>query len=417
MSLRRIFAIVRKDLSWAMGNMKLLGIMILPVFTMVFFSRLDSAATFVFSIVFVNAFVGIFSTSYLVIEEKNKGTLLALLTTPLTGAELLLGKFFFNLVLCSFFSFLVILINHRFDLLVQPLALINILLFAGTTCFIGFITGVFFKNEQEMSVLAPFLMLVFCFGDAAEKLSDKNNVHAFFPDFHVSQSVKDIAQTSGDLWVHSLFSLLLFAIAFFAASFYTQFYFSNSREKRWSGRLLGFSLLFVATLLTSGIYANQHAQLQKSMEDLQQFEFNTPSVTIGFHYDHQKLQQKTLLQSRAKSMELLSFKKNKDSNIVFAIRDLESDEQNLKDRNSKLLSDERRQVLSHQSLPGWQDQKLEQWVYVKLGSFVLLREQICGPQIFQYSLDVKLDKMKNFEKDLKTYFEIFKSIKMQCQHL
>ena len=148
-SFSRVFTIVKKDLAWARSNPKLLGIMILPVFVVVFFSRFDAAATFGFSLVFVNAFVGIFSTSYLVIEEKNKGTLLSLLTSPLTGPELLLGKFLFNLLLCGSFSLLVILVNQRFDLLTQPLALLVILLFAGTTCFVGFLTGVFFKNEQE----------------------------------------------------------------------------------------------------------------------------------------------------------------------------------------------------------------------------------------------------------------------------
>ncbi len=409
----RVLTVVKKDLAWASGNLKLLGVMVLPLFVVVFFSRFDATATFGFSLIFVNAFVGIFSTSYLVIEEKNKGTLLALLTSPLTGSELLLGKFLFNLILCSFFSLLVILLNNRMDLFLQPLALLNIFLFAGTTCFVGFVTGVFFKNEQEMSVLAPFLMVLFCFGDAAEKVSDKNNIHAFFPDFHVARSVLDIPMSFGDLWGHTLFSLCMFFVAFGMATFYTQFYFSNNREKRFSNRLVGFVVAFVGVLIGSGIYANAthpHPKMQGSLEVV---EFQTPQVQVQYKFDPKVFRHKTLLESRKKIVELLTFKNEKNSNVVLAIRDLDEDENSLAKRKAKVEEDRSRNIISFEERD-WKGHRFRQWMYAKRSRFIVLRETYCDGQVFQVSMDLQLKKMGRFYKDFKIFKSLFDAVEMKC---
>ncbi len=412
-SLQRVFTVVKKDVAWAMGNLKLLGVMVLPLFVVVFFSSFDAAATFGFSLIFVNAFVGIFSTSYLVIEEKNKGTLLALLTSPLTGAELLLGKFLFNLILCSFFSLLVILLNSRFDLFLQPLALLNIFLFAGTTCFVGFVTGVFFKNEQEMSVLAPFLMVLFCFGDAAEKVSHSNSVHAFFPDYHLSQSVRDLPLGFSDLWSHTVFSLFMFTVAFGMAAFYTRFYFSNNREKRFSNRLIGFIFAFVGVLVGSGVYANATKDPAKMERGLQVVEVETPSVKVAFKFDPKVFYHKSLLQSRQKAVELLTFKDEKEVNIVVGVRDLEEDEDSFEKRLKKVNEDPKREIIAFQEKP-WGEHVLRQWMYLRPDKLVVLRESLCGSQAFQVSLDIRLKKMQRFQKDFSAYKTFFDSVQMTC---
>ena len=412
-SVSRVLTVLRKDFLWAQANVKLLGVMILPVFLVVFFSKLDSAATFVFSVTFVNAFVGIFSTSYLIIEEKNRGTLLALLTTPLTGAELLLGKFLFNLILCVFFSILAAFMNNRLDVIYQPLIFLNILLYAGTTCFVGYTIGIFFKNEQEMSVLAPFIMFFFCFGDAADKLSSRSNIHAFFPDYHLAQALKDLTIPPSQLLAHSAFSFLLFAVAFLAATFYTSFYFSNSREKRYSSRLMSLIAIFFTVMISSGFYYSKVKAPQAGEDGRHIKEFTTAAMKVSFSYDPKKLNMKSVLETRVKNMFILSESGAIDFKVVITTREVEDDEKTNEERIKKVKEDAKRHLLAHEVFD-FNDQKLNRFVYTKRGEMIVLSEARCGDQLVQWSLDHDLKNMKDIKRSLEFYDDVSKSFKLNC---
>ena len=413
-SFSRIFTIVQKDVSWAVGNLKLLGVMILPVFLVIFFSRLDSSATFVFSLIFVNAFVGIFSTSYLIIEEKNRGTLLALLTTPLTGGELLLGKFFFNLILCLTFSILGIVLNGRLDVLQNPLIILNIIFFAGTTCFFGYVIGLFFKNEQEMSVLAPFMMLFFCFSDAAEKLSTKSSIHAFLPDYHLAQSLKDVTLPISELLVFTFFSFLLFAVAFMMATLYTKFYFSNNREKRFSNQLIVSISIFALVLAASGLLVNSQKKQELNPEGRQAHSIESEHWVAAFDFDPKIYKLKTLLESRDKSVVVLSDLKRKNYNFALSIRKVEDDEKTVELRNKKVLEDSKRQIITYQEkeAAGF---PMKRWVYTQHDEITVLSESFCKNHIFQVSLDQKLKKMGRFSKNLEKYEDLLSRLKLSCR--
>ncbi len=409
----RVFTVVRKDMVWAKNNQKLLWLMLLPVIVTVFFSQFDSAATFTFSLIFVNAFVGIFSTSYSIIEEKNRGTLLALLTTPLTSLELLLGKFLYNLILCGLFSVLVILFNKRFDLLAQPLALLNIILFAGTTCFIGFILGVFFKNEQAMSVLSPFLMLLFCAGDSLQKTALNYKIQVFLPDYQLVKILKDVPIGYSTFLEASFYSLALFVISLAMAGTYTKFYFSNSRETLFSKQLIGFVFLFMGVLVFSGVNANRGGSRPIDESKLQRVEFKTQRLKASFSYDPKLWSHKNLLESREKTIERLQLKKEKETQIVAAFRDLEPNESNIEMRREKVKKDHRRVVLSHQTLDT-EIGAVDQWIYGIQSRFVIIREQLCGSQILQLSLDIETKKKQNLNSLLEQYLLIFDSLKFKC---
>jgi hypothetical protein len=130
---------------------------------------------------FINSFLGIFSTSYLIIEEKNNGTLLALLTSPLTASELLMGKFLFNVILCGLFSFMVILSQwtaRGFDL---STSFGQHLSFCWDHLFCRLSSGSFFKNEQEMSFLLPYSCCFFVLVIRPISYQQKRVFSHFFP--------------------------------------------------------------------------------------------------------------------------------------------------------------------------------------------------------------------------------------------
>ena len=69
-NLNRIKAVFLKDIAWAKGNSKLLVIMLMPIFFIFFFSKIDKSIGMSFAMTFTAAFIGILSTSQLIIEEK-----------------------------------------------------------------------------------------------------------------------------------------------------------------------------------------------------------------------------------------------------------------------------------------------------------------------------------------------------------
>lgn len=410
-SMSRVLTVVRKDVLWAMNNLKLLSVMLVPVFMVVFFSRLDAAATFGFSLTFVNSFVGLFSTSYLIIEEKNKGTLLALLTTPLTGAELLLGKFLFNLLLCLTFSVLAMALNNRLDILLNPLVFFNLVFFAGTTCFFGYTMGVFFRNEQEMSVLAPVLMILFVFGGAADKLAVKDNIHAFFPDYHMMQTTRDVAFELSDLLVHFGFNLLYFLIAFGMAAAYTNFYFSNNRERRFSKQLIATIFVFCGALVASGVYFNKYEKKESSLGDAKTLVGR--NWTVSYQFDEKNYGMKPIIESKDKTVLLISHIKDSENNFTISYRKPKEDEKTLEARREKVESDENRMILARldQEKDG---QPVVRWVYSRKDRMIVLAESFCGDELLQWSIDVTFNKMTNFERHYTDFLNLEKSLKINC---
>ncbi len=416
MSFQRAFIILQKDLYWAKQNSKLLALMVMPVFLMLFFSRLDSGGTFGFSLSFINAFVGIFSTSYLITEEKNKGTLVSLLTTPLKGSELLLGKFLFNLILCLTFTLLSMLLNNRFDLLTRPFALLNCFFFAGTTCFFGYTLGVFFKNEKEMSVLAPFLLIFFAMGDAMENLSDQVPIGGFFPSYHLVQSLKEVPPLLSQQLIHTLFTALMFVSTFFMASLYTKFYFSNHRDgKRLSLSLVLTSLAFISVLVVSGFYTMEYgSQAKLNKANKEAFEIETQNWKIQFDIDRRRFFIKNVIDTKARQGYLVKEKKNDPLKVFLSVRKLKDAENSFEKRKKHFASNFRRQVMADEEskIFGYDARN---WVYLYKGEQTVLQEVICGDEIFQWGLDQKLKKMKGYERNFKTFLQLSKRIKIQCK--
>ena len=408
-SIRRVLTIVFKDMLWAAHNYKLLSIMLVPVFAVVFFSRLDSQMTFGFSLAFVNVFIGLFSTSYLIIEEKNKGTLLALLTTPLTGSELLLGKFLFNLLICLSFSILAFVLNGRIDLLLNPLALIHLAFFAGTTCFLGFTMGVFFRNEQEMSVVAPIVMIGFIFGAAVDKFSNHWNLHSFFPDYHFVTTVKSV--TIDSPIAHIVFAALLFFVSFSMAANYTGFYFSNSRESRFSSKLFLWLLAFFVCLGVSGLYFNT---LEGKTEKKVPYRIlRTPVWTVNYQMPSKEYKAEEVLVSDQRQVYRLKNLQKDGAELLLSVREVETDETSLKARQVKMSQDRHRTPMSRTD-DVRNGEPIQKWIYIKGNKLIVLSEALCADQILQWSLTTAFEQMEFFETHFKEFEAFDQSIQPKC---
>lgn len=269
MDLHRVWVIIKKDVAWIKGDLKLLGtVSIVPVFMILMFSsvshmnltegiNLDASMGIdisVMGILLLICTTGCITTSQLILREKEKGTLLALLTTPLKYQEFLLGKLFFTFTLSLVFSIILALTSGMKGLIFNPVVMLNIVLFIGTVCFIGCVAGIFSETELENNTVV-FVALIF-FTSAFILKSIGSPIFQIFYFLHpVSHFFEIFSETNfRSLFIHTGFNFLFFIGFFFFSTFYIRFYFSNNIEKRFSLPLFlslcsGFIGLFVLSAL------------------------------------------------------------------------------------------------------------------------------------------------------------------------
>jgi ABC-type transport system involved in multi-copper enzyme maturation permease subunit len=412
MNLNRVRAIVSKDFYWAKGNSKLLGITLMPALMNVFFAKVAGITAFATGLSFSISFLGVFLTSFLLIEEKRKGTLKALLTTPLTNAELLLGKFIFTFSLCILIACFSIVINKRYDILVNPLAIMNIAIFSATACFIGFIQGLFFKSEQEMSIAAPIVMLLFVVGPAIEEATD-SEVAAFFPDYHFTHALDSGEISKFEAFFHSSFSFAIALAAFIFAIVFARFYFSNNNEKRFSSKLsvlfFGFISLFVISGFISPLLINHRKNI--AVNTLAKIEFSTNSWSGSVAYNSSLVQ----LKQQTNTRDLKKYKLVQDDlEIGVQIRAARAQELTEKDREKKILSKKLTTVLAKEDLI-INSLKFKKWVsFQSEEKLSVLVEAMCEQQLFQIFFDLKKNEYGKISKAMKLLDMTLKNSRLTC---
>lgn len=318
-SFNRIKAVFIKDMAWAKGNSKLLVIMLMPLFFIFFFSKVDPAIGPTFSISFTAAFIGVLSTSQLFIEEKKAGTLQNLLISPLQSSELIISKFLFSTSLILLFDFLALSLNQRINLLFDPLFLISLLAYSGFTVFFGCFLGLFFESEKEISVISPFVMLFFIGGNIASKVIMDSNYGALFPEYHITELINllDVLSFKEKLF-HLIFNLLYMAITFILTVQYTIYYFSPKRTGKFTASLFIALTLLVGSLFSSykikSIFFNDTQPTNKSIH-LKEMNFSISQWRGKIQYNPKKWSlNKSLNNSERLLIEIVNIK---DSQKVY----------------------------------------------------------------------------------------------------
>ena len=269
MDLHRIWVVIKKDMAWIRGDLKLLGtVSVVPVFMILMFSTVSrmnitegihlNASTGVdiniMGILLLICTTGCITTSQLILQEKEKGTLLALLITPLKYQEFILGKLFFTFTLSLLFAIIFALTSGMKDSIFNPIVILNIALFIGTVCFIGCVAGIFSDTELENNTMV-FITLVFFTSAFILKSIASPNLQIFY-FVHPTSHFFEIFSVNSfqNLLIHTGFNLLFFVGFFFFSVLYIRFYFSNDKEKRFSFPLffslcVGFLGLFILSAL------------------------------------------------------------------------------------------------------------------------------------------------------------------------
>jgi len=412
MNLSRVKAIILKDFYWAKGNSKLLGLTLMPVLMNVIFAKVVGPSAFGTGLSFSISFLGVFLTSFLLIEEKRKGTLRALLTTPLTNSELLLGKFIFTFSLCAFIAVFSVIINQRYDVLTNPLVILNIALFSAMACFIGFTQGLFFKSEQEMSIAAPIVMLLFVVGPAVEEATN-TEVAAFFPDYHFTHALNSGEISVFESFFHSSFSIVLTIAAFIFAVTFARFYFSNNNEKRFSSKLSVIFSCFIGLFILSGLISPKIIQenLKRNSNDLSLLTFKTDNWTGTLKYNASQVEVKTEVNSI--SLQKYKFSKNNLA-VIMQIRATRPNEHNEQSRENKIRSKKFTTVLAKEEFI-LSNYRFRKWVSIQPeGKVSVLLESICDQQLFQIFFDLEKKNLYKISNNMSFLEVLLSDLELNC---
>ena len=256
MSLDRVLIIIRKEFIWLFSNKKILSNYILVpslvLFLLIFIPEGDTNKKVSILILFPMTYFGVFLSSSLIIWEKERGTLLALLITPLRGLEWVFGIFFTSFIISLLFVLIGGWFLSGFDIFFDLFSLLNTFLVGGTLCFIGIIIGLFSENLKEAGQY-NFLVYLLFLGEEFFYLF-LSPYAPWLPDYHISQllingeSLPLLKKT-----YHTAFNLIFFLVSLGVANRYSLFYFTNNCEKRYSHQLSILIVCFCFCLIFSGL--------------------------------------------------------------------------------------------------------------------------------------------------------------------
>ena len=182
-------------------------------------------------------------TFLLIFREKIQKTLLALLTTPIKPAELILGKislvFLIGLLGQAFIFGADFFINSSSNF--NPLAVINAILLLLFICLIGVVGGLYAETQvDQKNIMGYFTLLMVIFIGASKALHyipGAQDFHWFNPLEHFVRLWNEPSQAI--MLFHTGFNVLSFCAVFVFTVFYIRFYFSNNKERRFSLKLAG----------------------------------------------------------------------------------------------------------------------------------------------------------------------------------
>ena len=201
-------------------------------------------------------YFGFIFTSWIVLQEKKRGTFSALFITPLKEIEWIFGIFTVKFLFFLPFYLAGIVLFQRFDLIAQPFAFVNVVLVFGTACFLGVILGLVAKEEKDpILTLTQFLFIPFMLGFFFSSVLPA--LAPWFPDYHLVELFNKGKEFS--FWrilYHSTFNLIFFLVSLIIACKQALFYFSNNGERFYSHWLLILIFCFVVFLILSGFLSH-----------------------------------------------------------------------------------------------------------------------------------------------------------------
>ncbi|MED1623832.1 ABC transporter permease [Bacillus pseudomycoides] len=200
-SMRRVSAILRKEMQDLKNNAQILLMAILPLGLALFYKQMGQGKEFMggFVIVMILCMVTTISQATLIAEEKEKHTLRVLMLSPASPFEIIIGKALPIIVLTLAISFLNLFI---LDVLQGNMLFMFLLVLLGTLVFIifGTIIALLAKNLVQVSVIASPVAMVLLMTPVLSNVIKNDilkNILSYLPTNHIFEAFVSVVAGKG----------------------------------------------------------------------------------------------------------------------------------------------------------------------------------------------------------------------------
>jgi len=224
-SIRRVSAILRKEMQDLKNNAQILLMAILPLGLALFYKQMGQGKEFMggFVIVMILCMVTTISQATLIAEEKEKHTLRVLMLSPASPFEIIIGKALPIIVLTFAISFLNLFI---LDVLQGNMLFMFLLMLLGTLVFIifGTIIALLAKNLVQVSVIASPVAMVLLMTPVLSNVIKNDilkNILSYLPTNHIFEAFvsivegKDFSAIAADLINVSIWLVISIIVCLF----------------------------------------------------------------------------------------------------------------------------------------------------------------------------------------------------------
>lgn len=188
-SLKRVGAILMKELQDIRTNANVLVMFLLPIFIFLIYKQFmpDYPKSWVlaFSLTMLIGEVAIFVLAMLIAEEKEKRTLEVLMLSPARPLEVFAGKGLLTLLLVVLFTLILVFLSGTGMAGIGPI-LVGTLLSTVVCIFLGMLVGLLAANQMATGIIALPIILPFILIPFLSTLGDEivQKISLFIPTYH-----------------------------------------------------------------------------------------------------------------------------------------------------------------------------------------------------------------------------------------
>ncbi|PEE41058.1 ABC transporter permease [Bacillus pseudomycoides] len=200
-SMRRLSAILRKEVQDLKNNAQILLLALLPIGLAFFYKQLGSGKEMMGGIVvvMVMSMIVTIAQATLIAEEKEKHTLRVLMLSPASPIEVIVGKSLPIIILSIVLNFVSLFL---LNVLQGSILLLSVIIVIGTLLFIilGTLVGLLAKSLVQVSVITTPISMILLMGPILNEVIKNEmikKVVSYLPTNHIFEAIVSVVNGKG----------------------------------------------------------------------------------------------------------------------------------------------------------------------------------------------------------------------------
>jgi len=249
-------AIFIKETKEYFRNPATLTMVVMAVGLVTLLGKVIGTSQLFMAVLYPMVFLGLYNVAFLFAEEKEKKTLDAVLLSPASFGEILLGKLSFHLAITVVITILLVLSFHFEEISIIH-TLLALTLGSLCLCQIGTVIGIICPTQSMVGVVTTIFMLIFLMTEA---LAGFNSILATIarslPTYHVLRIINSGLDQHDFIFYSQYISLIIFVflIFFWTRSFLVNLCKQESSIWKFSKTNIVLSLFLAVYMVLGSVY-------------------------------------------------------------------------------------------------------------------------------------------------------------------